>query len=121
MSAFADLRSAPAREVAPGVVVRGIHGEQESLALVEFAPGATVPEHQHANEQLGFVIEGSLDFEIAGERRTLGCGETWTIPGGVPHVASAGPDGAVIVEAFTPARTDWEKLAVLPDATHRWP
>jgi quercetin dioxygenase-like cupin family protein len=40
----------------------------------------------------------------------LGPGDTWRIPGGVPHEVTAGPEGALAVECFTPARDDWAAL-----------
>jgi hypothetical protein len=43
-----------------------------SLAVVELDPGAHVPEHRHANEQLGIVLRGSVRFRVADEERELG-------------------------------------------------
>jgi quercetin dioxygenase-like cupin family protein len=103
------------------VKARAIVGEQSSLSVVELAPGAIVPAHQHVNEQLGLCIQGMITFTIDGERRELGPGGTWRILSNVPHDAVAGPDGAVVVDIFAPARTDWDSL---PRSTPRppvWP
>jgi quercetin dioxygenase-like cupin family protein len=104
------------------VRARRVQGEQITLAVVELAPNAIVPEHRHANEQLGMVIIGQMHFTIDGETRTLGPGGTWRILGDRPHDVVAGPDGAVVIDVFSPIRSDWdEKVIVEPAPAPRWP
>ena len=50
------------------------------------------------------VISGAVTFRIGDETRELGPGETWTIPSNVPHEATAGPEGAVLIDVFAPIR-----------------
>jgi quercetin dioxygenase-like cupin family protein len=92
------------------VRARALHGERVSLALVELAPDATVPEHRHDNEQIGIVITGQMTFTVDDETRVLGPGGTWRIPSGRPHIAVAGPNGALVIDVFAPARRDWDGL-----------
>jgi hypothetical protein len=33
----------------------------------------------------------------------------------------AGPDGAVVLDIFTPVRADWDALPVVEGAVPRWP
>ena len=109
-------------EIAPtpiwdDVIVRGVHGERLTLGVVELAPDAVVPEHRHDNEQLGILIRGAMRFRVADETRDLVPGDTWRILSNVPHEVTAGPDGALAVECFTPSRSDWaglERLAGRP-------
>ena len=103
------------------VIARAIHGDRQSLAVVELDPNALVPEHQHENEQLGMVITGTLTFRIADETRELGPGDTWTIPSNVPHEVTAGPVGAVVIDVFAPVRADWEELEHSKPRQPRWP
>jgi quercetin dioxygenase-like cupin family protein len=98
-----------------------VQGDQATLALLELDANAVVPEHTHANEQLGICIQGSLTFTIGGETREVGPGGTWRILGNVPHSVVTGPDGAVVVEAFAPARSDWNALALEVPRAPRWP
>jgi quercetin dioxygenase-like cupin family protein len=114
---FDDLKSLPVIQVWETVAARAVHGERQSLAVVELEPNAVVPEHRHENEQLGLVITGSLTFRIADETRELGPGETWTIPSNVPHEVTAGPEGAV----FAPVRADWAALETAEPRGPRWP
>jgi quercetin dioxygenase-like cupin family protein len=92
------------------VRARALHGERLTVALVELAPDAVVPEHRHDNEQMGVVITGQMTFTVDGETRTLGVGGTWRIPPGRPHDAVAGPDGALVMDVFAPRRDDWDAL-----------
>ena len=107
------------------VVARRVQGEQATLAVVELAANAIVPEHRHPNEQLGLVIEGEMRFRIADEERVLGPGGTWRILSDVPHEVQAGPEGAVVIDVFAPARHDWDSrpTAGTPDepAVLVWP
>lgn len=80
-----------------------------------------MPSHEHDNEQLGLLIEGSLTFTIGTETRELGPGATWRIGSESPHSVRAGPGGAVIVEVFAPARDEWHALETRPPAPGRWP
>jgi quercetin dioxygenase-like cupin family protein len=90
-----------------GILARAVHGERVSFAVIELAANSHVPEHRHENEQLGVLVSGSMRFRIGDETRELSPGAVWTIPSNEPHEVSAGPDGAVAVEAFAQRRDDW--------------
>jgi quercetin dioxygenase-like cupin family protein len=109
------------QQIWEGIAGRALHGDALTLALVELEPGISLPEHQHPNEQLGLVIEGAITFTIAGEERVLGPGGTWSIPGGAPHSAEVGPEGAVVLDVFAPPRGDWKTLDALEPRPPRWP
>jgi unsaturated pyranuronate lyase len=118
---YDDARTLPRQQIWDGVLSRSVHGENVTFALIELDADAVVPEHSHPNEQIGVLIEGSLTFTIGGETRTLAPGATWRILADVPHSVVVGPDGAMLVEAFAPARTDWQALDEQPPAAPRWP
>ena len=103
-----------------GIGARVVSGERLSLGIVELDPGAVVQAHQHEHEQLGMVIRGSMRFRVGDETREVGPGETWTIPSNVPHEATAGPEGAVVIDVFAPVREDWESLPA-EEREPRWP
>lgn len=110
MSAFDGIGRLEHLRVWDGVTAQAVEGERTTLAVVDLEPGSTVPEHRHENEQLGILIRGSMRFRIDGETRDLAAGDTWRILGDVPHSVIAGPEGALAVECFTPARADWAEL-----------
>ena len=104
-----------------GAVARAVHGQQITLAAVDLDPNVHVPEHRHPNEQVGFVTKGRVTMTIGGESRDLGVGETYVIPGDIPHAAVAGPEGATVIDVFTPIRQDWEALERLEPSAGSWP
>ena len=122
MSNLIDITDAPLLALW-GETVRGrrIQGERLTLAVVELAPNAVVPEHRHEQEQLGMVIKGEVDFTLDGETRHLGPGGTWRILSNLPHNVNAGPDGAVVLDIFNPTRDDWDDRAIVEGSVPRWP
>ena len=122
MSNLVDIGDIAALDVwGDAVQARVVTGANASLAVVELAPGAVVPGHQHAHEQLGICLEGGITFTVGDERRELGPGGTWRIPSDVPHDAVAGPEGAVVIDIFSPVRADWASLARSATRSPRWP
>jgi quercetin dioxygenase-like cupin family protein len=121
VSAFDDIRKLPLKRIWEEIHVRVVSGERLSLGVVELDPGAVVQEHSHEHEQLGMVIRGAMTFRIGDETRELGPGETWTIPSNVPHEATAGPEGAVVIDVFAPVREDWATLEPAEPREPRWP
>jgi quercetin dioxygenase-like cupin family protein len=122
MSNLVDIGDVPALDVwGDSVQARVITGANASLALVELQPDAIVPEHRHEHEQLGMCLEGSIIFTVDGERRELGPGGTWRIPSNLSHDAVAGPDGAVVVDIFSPVRADWSALPRSAPRDGPWP
>ena len=107
MSNLVDLADVLPIQVWDGVVARRVQGDRLTLAVVELSADAVVPEHRHANEQCGLVIEGEVTFRIGDEERVLGPGGTWRIVGDTPHSVVTGPGGAVVIDVFAPARDDW--------------
>ncbi|MGZ4290652.1 MAG: cupin domain-containing protein [Gaiellaceae bacterium] len=117
MTAFSDANELDVIRIWDGVHARTVAGEHATLAHIELAPNAVVPEHQHVNEQTGPLLRGSLTFTIAGETKELGPGAMWVIRSDVPHAVTAGPAGATLAELFSPPRDDWaglERLAAAP-------
>ena len=103
------------------VHARVVNGERMTLAVVDLPPNSAVPEHHHENEQLGFVLQGSLVFTVGGEKRELRAGDTYAIPSHVPHNVVVGPGGCTVVDAFAPVRADWEKLERPDPFAPEWP
>jgi quercetin dioxygenase-like cupin family protein len=108
MSAFDNLRDIGPRQIWDAVTARTVEGERLTLGVVELEANAHVPEHRHDNEQLGMVLKGSLRFRIGDEQTDLGPGGTWSIAPDMPHEVWVGPEGAVVIDVFAPARTDWD-------------
>lgn len=96
-------------ELAAGVTGRPLFGEGAMLNLIELEPEAVVPLHSHEHEQLGIVLRGTLELVVDGLPHELGPLEGFVLPGGVPHSAHAGPEGALMLDIFQPVREDYRE------------
>jgi len=87
---------------------RVISGDKAMLAQIYLEKGAVVPTHSHENEQITYLLEGTLKFWIGEEREEiiLRAGEVLHIPSNVPHQAEALED-CLDVDVFSPPRQDW--------------
>ncbi len=116
--AVSDMRPAV---LAEGVAARAVDGERMTMAIVDLEPNAVVAEHKHENEQLGFVIRGTITMRIGGEVKELHAGDTYTIPSDVEHGAAAGPEGCTVTDVFAPVRADWHGKEHLDPRPGSWP
>jgi quercetin dioxygenase-like cupin family protein len=63
-------------------------GREAIQAIVAIAPGATAPRHSHPGEEIIYVLEGSLQYQLDGQPPvTLKAGDVLFIPTGVVHSA----------------------------------
>jgi len=87
---------------------RIVTGERAMLAHIYLDKGARVPMHSHHNEQITYLLEGTLKFWIGEEREELilRAGEVLHIPPNIPHEAEALED-CLDVDVFSPPREDW--------------
>jgi quercetin dioxygenase-like cupin family protein len=121
MSDLEDLATIDPIRVWDHVIARRVEGERITFAVVELEPDAVVPEHRHPNEQIGMVISGEVRFRVGDDERHLQPGGTWRILSNVPHSCVVGPEGAVLIDVFSPIRADWNVLDVLEPAAPLWP
>lgn len=103
---FADIRSF---DLAAGVTGRPLFGEGAMINLIEFEPGAEVPLHSHEHEQLGIVLRGMQALVVDGVPHELGPLEGYVLPGGLPHSAYCGAEGATVIDVFRPVREDYRE------------
>jgi mannose-6-phosphate isomerase-like protein (cupin superfamily) len=65
----------------------------QSLAEATLEPGQATERHYHAeSEEIYFVVEGSGEMELDGERRVVGVGDAVLIPPGARHQIRAHAD-----------------------------
>lgn len=93
---FAALGAAAFSMQAPAGLTRtdlqrhdlSMDGHEAIQTRVDFAPGAVAPWHSHPGEELIYVPEGKLEFQVEGEKPvTLGAGDVLFIPAGKVHMA----------------------------------
>jgi quercetin dioxygenase-like cupin family protein len=91
-------------EMVPGLQFQPVVGENVMVNFVRFAPHTEAPLHWHDEEQVSFVLEGELEFEVGGETRVLRRGEALVIPPNVPHAARTHEGSCLEVDVFHPPR-----------------
>jgi quercetin dioxygenase-like cupin family protein len=96
------------KELAPGILARTFWGEKMLAAVVDLDPGAELPLHHHPHEQIGIVISGVIEFNIAGEVKTLKAGDVYVIPGHVEHGARTFDDPVKVMDIFSPVREEYK-------------
>ncbi|MCD6305883.1 MAG: cupin domain-containing protein [Deltaproteobacteria bacterium] len=83
-----------------------VHGEKTHLCEFRIAKGVKVPEHSHPHEQTGYLISGRMKLIVGNESFEAGPGDSWCLPGSVPHAVQV-LDDSVMVEVFSPLREDY--------------
>ena len=99
----------PKERLSPLLERRLIWGEHVMVSHVYLVKGCVVPRHAHDNEQMTYILEGTLRFwvgEDEGETIDVAAGEVLYLPSGVPHKAEALED-TLDVDIFSPPRQDW--------------
>lgn len=105
---FLPWESVPLENMSDLISRKIISGEKAMVAQVFLKKDAVVPEHHHESEQITYILEGALKFEIEGRQVIVRAGEVLHIPSNVPHRAVALED-TLDLDIFSPIRTDWLK------------
>ena len=63
-------------------------GREVIQVRVEFDPGYVAPMHTHPGEEIIYVIEGTLEYEIGGKKSKVKAGDVLFVPAGTPHTAT---------------------------------
>src|SRR5215212_8002472 len=65
-----------------------VPGREVVQVRVDFPPGVGFPPHSHPGEEIAYVIEGELEYQLEGRPPvTLKAGEALFIPAGTIHTA----------------------------------
>jgi unsaturated pyranuronate lyase len=100
----------PLEQLRPDLGRRLLTGERMMIAQVYLEKGALVAKHEHDNEQLTYILEGTLRLWLGPdddeEMFDVSAGEVLHIPSWVPHRAEA-LENTLDVDVFSPPRADW--------------
>jgi quercetin dioxygenase-like cupin family protein len=99
----------PKEMLKPDLGRRLISTDRMMIAHVYLDEGCIVPQHSHENEQLTYILEGTLRFwlgEDGAEVVDVHAGEVLHIPSNLPHKAEA-LEQTLDVDIFCPPRADW--------------
>jgi quercetin dioxygenase-like cupin family protein len=65
-----------------------IPGWETIQARIDFAPGASFPAHRHPGEEIIYVLEGKLEYQLEGRPPVaLAAGDVLFVPAGAFHSA----------------------------------
>jgi quercetin dioxygenase-like cupin family protein len=103
---YQTWESVPLEVMSDMISRKVISGDKAMVAQVFLKKGAVVPEHHHESEQITYILEGALKFEIEGKEIVVHKGEVLSIPSNVPHRAVAMED-TLDLDIFSPIRVDW--------------
>ena len=92
-----SARMQPDVRLADGVKGGLLISEKLQVAVLDLAPGATLPTHAHDNEQFTLIAEGDVQVEIAGASHRVAERFVIHMPPQVSHGIVAGSKGARIV------------------------
>ena len=87
-----------------GSTIRELHHTAaQSLAEATVEPGATTQRHFHRrSEEIYFVLDGTGEMELDGERREVAPGDAVLIPPGARHQIRAVGSGLLFLCACSP-------------------
>lgn len=103
---YTDITNRQTKDLTPQIHTQTFWGENMLAGMVLLDPNAYLAEHSHPHEQITFIIEGELNFDLNGEKRKLHAGDLVIIPGSMRHSGLAGPQGARLLDVFSPCRED---------------
>ncbi|WP_373521741.1 SMP-30/gluconolactonase/LRE family protein [Aquiflexum sp.] len=116
-----DLYDIQLSELAPGAFSRLISGRNMLLSFISMEPDAIFGHHIHPEEQMMFVLRGSVNEILLDSKKLLETNDVVLIPGNFVHGAETGELGSEALDIFWPSRSDYmEKGKVRMTAFHEF-
>jgi quercetin dioxygenase-like cupin family protein len=103
---YSSWAAVPLEAMSDVISRRVFSGEKAMVAQVYLKKDAVVPLHHHESEQITYIMDGALKFELQGREVIVRKGELLLIPSNVPHRAVALED-TLDLDIFSPIRHDW--------------
>ena len=97
-------------------MLNGIHRrtmattDEAMLCQFHLDEGCVVPTHHHMNDQVGYVVSGKVEMTIGNKVRIITTGDSYAVPGGIPHSARA-IENSIVIDVFSPPREDYRTEA----------
>jgi quercetin dioxygenase-like cupin family protein len=96
----------PGATLPAGMSRRGIVLGEVMIALHEALPNLKGTPHRHPSAQISYLLKGKLRMSIGEEVRVLSPGEFAHVPPDVLHGIESLDEYALILDVFSPPRTD---------------
>jgi quercetin dioxygenase-like cupin family protein len=93
-------------ELNPKIVRQVVHTGNATVAKIQLAKGAIVPEHSHVHEQITILLSGRVKLICQDREQIVEAGQLIQMPPDAPHGLEALEESQAI-DVFTPRRDDW--------------
>jgi quercetin dioxygenase-like cupin family protein len=71
-----------------------VSGREVIQSRVDIGPEAPLVKHSHPGEEIIYILEGSLEYQIGGQPpKMFGAGEALTVPAGAAHAVRNADSG----------------------------
>lgn len=81
-------------------------GEKSMVTKMNYVVGNYATTHTHPHEQSGYVISGKYRMVVENQEYELTAGDSYSVPGNVPHSFEV-LEGGEVIDVFTPIREDY--------------
>ena len=95
-------------KVMEGLFGKFFHSKTMTIVQWRFDEGASLPSHNHVQEQITMIVEGTLELTIGESINTLTSGEMVAIPSGISHGGKA-KEKTLALDIFHPVREDFRE------------
>lgn len=89
-------------EDVPGTAMWAVVLERTMMTYFEVQPECHFESHSHESEQITFVLEGELFFEVEGKTIGVKAGEVFAIPSNLPHAVLTHDQAVKAMDAWSP-------------------
>lgn len=91
------------------IIIKSISLNNVMMTYMEFKPHTKMPLHKHTNEQISFILKGSIEMIIDGKIKILKPGDFAIIPANIEHAGNILNDFTIIVDSWSPIREDYKQ------------
>ncbi|MEF2071594.1 cupin domain-containing protein [Consotaella aegiceratis] len=82
------------------------HTPDMMVVEVEFSEGGWGPQHSHPHVQATYVRSGRFEFDVEGEKKQVGAGDSLIMPPNAKHGCTV-LEAGTLIDVFSPAREDF--------------
>ncbi|MBI2428050.1 MAG: cupin domain-containing protein [Ignavibacteriales bacterium] len=94
----------------PGVTQWGVALQNIMMTYFEVEPSKRFDTHSHESEQITYVLEGALYFELEGKEIYVGPGDIIAIPSLMPHAVRTQDLFTRAVDAWSPVMVQYKTV-----------
>jgi len=96
-------------EVITGIQIKTLcYGENTLMTEFLLKKGSILPEHNHVQEQTGYLVSGKIILYINNISQIITAGDSWNIAANIKHRAEI-IENSVAIEIFSPCRGEYIK------------